>query len=220
MKKILFLLILLPQILSAQLRFLPLPIGTGVSYIDAGAYDPTHKGSGVTLSNGNKTASIVFDGHYNCVLGVVGASSGKKYFEFRQDDPSNMNFGIATIAINLNNYLGQSTTGVGYISLTGAVYYNGGFIVTGLGTLTTGDIIGVALDMTNGAVYFAKNNTWQNGGVPTSGASMTGAIKTGLTGTWYPVSGTLSGSGTQINTIRTSAATQTYSPPSGYSPLN
>ena len=43
---------------------------------------------------------------------------------------------------------------------------------------TSGDIIGIALDMDNGAIYFSKNGTWQNSGDPTSGASKTGAAFT------------------------------------------
>ena len=42
-------------------------------------------------------------------------------------------------------------------------------------TYTGGDIISVALDMDNGAIYFAKNGTWQDSGDPTSGSSKTGA---------------------------------------------
>ena len=42
-------------------------------------------------------------------------------------------------------------------------------------TFTTGDIIGIAVDCTNGAVYFSKNNAWQDSGDPTSGGSKTGS---------------------------------------------
>jgi hypothetical protein len=45
-----------------------------------------------------------------------------------------------------------------------------------LSTFTTGDVLGVALDMDNGAVYFSKSNVWENSGDPTSGASKTGKI--------------------------------------------
>ncbi len=43
---------------------------------------------------------------------------------------------------------------------------------------TAGDIIGVALDMDNNNIYFSKNGTWQNSGVPTSGATGTGKANT------------------------------------------
>ena len=41
-------------------------------------------------------------------------------------------------------------------------------------------VIGVAVDMDNGAMYFAINNTWINSGDPTSGSSKTGAVATDL----------------------------------------
>jgi hypothetical protein len=41
-------------------------------------------------------------------------------------------------------------------------------------TYTTGDIIGCALDLTNGAIYFSKNGAWQN-------SATTGEIAAGTT---------------------------------------
>jgi hypothetical protein len=38
------------------------------------------------------------------------------------------------------------------------------------------DIIGIALDVDNSVMYAAINNTWQDSGDPTSGASKTGAV--------------------------------------------
>ena len=49
-------------------------------------------------------------------------------------------------------------------------------------TYDTADIIGVALDLDNDAIYFHKNGTWQNSGVPTSGASRTNAAFTDFSG--------------------------------------
>jgi hypothetical protein len=46
---------------------------------------------------------------------------------------------------------------------------------------TAGDILGVAMDLDNGAVYFSKNGTFQASGDPTSGASKTNAAFT-----WTP----------------------------------
>ena len=43
-----------------------------------------------------------------------------------------------------------------------------------------GVVVAVAVDMDNGAVYFSKNNTYINSGVPTSGSAKTGAIATDL----------------------------------------
>ncbi len=41
---------------------------------------------------------------------------------------------------------------------------------------TTGDIIGIAIDMDNNKLYFSKNGTFQDSGDPTSGSTGTGAI--------------------------------------------
>jgi len=38
------------------------------------------------------------------------------------------------------------------------------------------DVMGIALDMDNGKVYFAKGNTWMNNGDPTTGSTGTGAV--------------------------------------------
>ena len=43
-------------------------------------------------------------------------------------------------------------------------------------TYTDGDVIGVAVDLDNNAIYFSKNGVFQNSGVPTSGSTKTGAI--------------------------------------------
>ena len=55
----------------------------------------------------------------------------------------------------------------------------------GLPTYTTGDIIGIALDLDNGYVYFSKNGTFINSGDPTSGASGTGGFSVNITNKTY-----------------------------------
>ena len=51
--------------------------------------------------------------------------------------------------------------------------------------ISTNDIIGVALDLDNNKIYFSINGTWQNSGVPTSGATGTGAAFTVDSGQTY-----------------------------------
>ena len=61
-------------------------------------------------------------------------------------------------------------------------------------TYTSGDVIGVAMDLDNNKLYFSKNGVWQNSGVPTSGSTGTGALTivdvatTGL-GNYFPAIG-------------------------------
>ena len=42
-------------------------------------------------------------------------------------------------------------------------------------TYTTGDIMGIAMDLDNNKLYFHKNGTYQDSGDPTSGSTGTGS---------------------------------------------
>jgi hypothetical protein len=76
---------------------------------------------------------------------------------------------------------------------------------------TTGDVIGIALDMTNGKLWFAKNGTWQASGNPAAG---TNACFTGITGTLRAALGAYSS--TPTLTANFGASAFAYSPPSGF----
>ena len=111
-------------------------------------------------------------------------TKGKWYAEFKVDVEDTTMIGVSN---NLNiNQQGSTASafnfiyqpyGYGYFS-TGVVYYNssGTFVSFG-NSYTNGDIIGVALDLDNNKLYFSKNGTFQNGGVPTSGATGTGSTE-------------------------------------------
>ena len=81
---------------------------------------------------------------------------------------------------------------------------------------TANDVIGVAVDLDNGAIYFAKNGTWQNSGVPTSGASKTGAAYTTLTGSSNYLAG-VGYWGTYVANF--GQRPFAYTPPAGYRSL-
>ena len=103
-------------------------------------------------------------------------TSGKWYTEVRAYEiGAGCYIGITqepTTAINV--YLGQLSTTWGYNS-GGNLYTNNSGSSYG-NSYTNGDIIGIAVDMDNNKLYFSKNGTFQNSGVPTSGSTATGAI--------------------------------------------
>ena len=84
-------------------------------------------------------------------------------------------------------------------------------------------VIGIAVDMDNGAVYFAVNNTWQNSGDPTSGASKTGAIGTDLltvnNGNHYFAAQGFNGSDSYGLYVNFGQRAFSYSAPTGYEKL-
>jgi hypothetical protein len=86
-------------------------------------------------------------------------------------------------------------------------------------SFTNGDVIGIAIDSDNGAIYFSKNGTFQNSGVPTSGSSKTGAALTWTGGTvehFFSIAD-YNGTATAANFGQQPFA---YTPPTGFVALN
>ena len=167
-----------------------------------------------TLSNGNTTYdgnSAV--GNYTFTPATMGFNKGKWYWEMKFGSSDSDNWGgigiTSASSTGTQNYLGGSANAYAYYGRTlsgglGVTYTNNTQTNQGL-PFTNNDIIMVAVDCDNLAIYFGKNGTWLNNsssvtGVPTSGASKTGAFfsitdPTSTTaGFYFPASGTYSGS--------------------------
>ncbi len=110
--------------------------------------------------------------------------SGKWYAEF-----SKYNNGAAQ-SISVTRANTAQTNYAGYLGLADNVEYVSNGEVGNRTRGSTSDattwqddagvVVAVAVDMDNGSVYFARNNTYINSGVPTSGSAKTGAIATDL----------------------------------------
>ena len=114
---------------------------------------------------------------------TIGMTSGKFYCEAKATIDSTYSrnvIGITGDSSNLartNGSILNATASCGYYSSNGSVAYNGSGDISGFNTsYTTGDIIGMALDLDNGKLYFSKNGTFLNSGNPTSGSTGTGAV--------------------------------------------
>ena len=110
---------------------------------------------------------------YKPGLATFGAFAGKYYAEFKLETASGYtNFGVVNAFKDVFvgtgsgiDYIGDGTDGVAYQPGASGLYYNGGS-VSGYGSAAQGDIIGVALDIDNGYVYWSKNGTFLNSGSP------------------------------------------------------
>jgi len=131
-----------------------------------------------TFSNGNNTVATSTSAE-SMNTSTIGASSGKFYFESKvQTASANGLVGIAgNVTDSTSNWLGEVSgqDGYGYDGGIGRVYYNGTY-AAGYSAYTSGDIIGVAMDLDNNKLYFSKNGTWEKSGDPTSGSTGTGAL--------------------------------------------
>ena len=136
--------------------------------------------STATYSEGNlkwTTTSGYFWGRAN-----IGVSSGKWYFEAKLTSaPEHAHVGIVDEApIDNTDSIEGGTYNWGYKNSTGYIWNNNSGSSYG-STYTTGDIIGVYLDLDNNKLYFAKNGTIQNSG---TGISITDTASTN-TGNYF-----------------------------------
>ena len=131
-----------------------------------------------TFSNGNNVVTQSVGGNgARRFTSSLGASSGKYYWETKITGTVNgMTFGIVDgVEGDYNNYVGYKSKEVGY-EKDGVIYKNAVITDTGFAVLVLNDIVNHALDLDNGYIYFGVNGTWQNSGVPTSGATGTGGF--------------------------------------------
>ena len=104
-------------------------------------------------------------------VSTIGVTSGKWYFEaICTAGETNAYVGISDQAQYRSygdDYVGELSLDVGYNLAAGSVYVNGSTVDTSEDTFGTSDIICVALDATNGKIYFRKNGgSWVNSGDP------------------------------------------------------
>ena len=135
-----------------------------------------------TLSNGNLSHTGISSGNYYTPGSTLRVSSGKWYAEFKCQATTNWAYvGVDTRNLTATgDWIGKTATGWGYLggsSAGGSNSLNHNNSQSSYGdTYATNDIIGVALDLDNKKLYFHKNGTYQNSGVPTSGSTGTGAV--------------------------------------------
>nr|BAR28448.1 spry domain protein [uncultured Mediterranean phage uvMED] len=132
--------------------------------------------TGLTVSNGNLSITGNTGDAWRSLPATFGVSSGKYYYECKiKSFNTGLHLGIIDYSQvpNSNAYAYQYSRAYMYKDDGNKANNNSS---TSYGnSFTTNDIIGVALDLDNGKIYFSKNGTYQNSGDPTSGATGTGS---------------------------------------------
>jgi hypothetical protein len=154
---------------------------------------------GSTWSNANLNFSL--PNSTNNAQGTLAVTSGKYYWEVVYTSGAQ---GTGAQEIGLRT---RWTNGVIY-SPDGSKYVNGTNSAYGA-TYTTGDVIGVALDMTGGTVTFYKNNTSQ-GAISISGSGMINATFSLSAG----------GGVTSVGSVNFGQRPFSYTPPTGFVAFN
>lgn len=177
-------------------------------------FDPAKKHANCTLADSNMsvTNQQVNWGACTWAYLLTAYTTGKKYFEFKIVNISGTGAN-ASIGIGPGTYLVGNimTAGMTFHSNTG-IYLNGTLQTTLGGGWANNNIVQMAVDYDAGKVWFGLNNSWS--GSPSAGTG----------GTAYAASGKFGGSGvftkddtiTRKNTAQLTPASQTYTPPTGF----
>lgn len=171
---------MIPGVVASQSRNAVAP---SVTYA---TLDPANKSADITLSNGNLTAlKGGASDALKSVRSTLSVSSGKHYFEVHVDVGATSTFmlvGVGTSGVDLTSYVGANASGWAYYEDTGQKVNGGTLSTYGANWKTDGIVIGIALDMDNGKVWFSRAGVWQGSGDPASGAN---PAFTGLSGAFY-----------------------------------
>jgi hypothetical protein len=163
-----------------------------------------------TFANGNTETTGASTGHCGIASTIATGNTGKYYAEFYLVATSgNAWLGYyssqqtVTMITASNKWVPNSgvTWSPGNLASyfqDGSLYKDGSTTSSWGASFTTGDIIQIAIDADNDAVYYGKNNTWQNSGDPTSGASKTGAARTSIPKNIFPAVGHANGGSSTV----------------------
>ena len=131
------------------------------------------------LANGNLKTGIGTS-EMTLLTSTIGVKSGKYYWEAKSDGVSKMFFGVVNSrALGETNAPHDSSSYSGihyYEGTTDFRYYSGATSSTGAVSISSGDILGFAMDCDNSVLWIHKNGVYMNSGVPTSGDTGTGGI--------------------------------------------
>lgn len=188
--------------------------------------NPLYKGSNVNPTEGNLKYVITAGNFHEGVTGTIFPTSGKWYAEFLWNTVSAATSATAvcrnnapmvtgpcafqnTVDTNSPTYRSYVVNGNKDTNTTSAAYGS---------TYTAADLIGVALDLDNGKVWFSKNGVWQASGDPAAGTNAAFTDITGSDGWTFAVSGY--GSGGDNCHANFGQRPFIYTPPTGFKALN
>jgi hypothetical protein len=183
--------------------------------------NPLDKGPDVnTVVNGNLDATWNSNSGHT-IRSTMSVSSGKWYWEFT--NVNNLSCGVVKSELKIIPASGSLWPGSDGFGAGGSFAYrpdNGNKTTNSTGTsygatFTTTDVIGCALDLDNGKIWWSKNGTFIASGDPAAG---TNEAYSGLSGTFSPAWGYIN-PGAQTLTVNFGQRAFAYTAPSGFKAL-
>ena len=133
------------------------PTLTSATVANYCVWNPLSQG-GFTTTNGNLTTSDPALGYK--IFGSLAVSSGKWYWEVTASSGTLQMIGVGLTTSSPTQYPGQDASSWSWYQGNGGVKINNS-TQTSYATYTTGDVIGIALDLDAGTLTFYKNGTSQ-----------------------------------------------------------
>lgn len=180
--------------------------------------NPSDKSANTSLSGGNLIATKITSIGFNGARAIAGKSSGKYYCEMTittMTTPEH-GLGISNSSWAFASYLGQNNDGCGVIA-TGQFARNGG-TSSAIASTAAGDVIGMAVDLDAGLIWFRKNNgNWNSAlGAGDPAAGSLGRDISGLNaGPYYPTFYFYYVTSSVV-TFNFGGSAYTYTPPVGF----
>jgi hypothetical protein len=127
-------------------------------------FNPAFKNAGITLSNGNLTATTSTGG-FQLVGSTVSKSSGLFYCEMTLTyNGANRVFGLSNNSESLSNFAGASVNSIGWIISDGRIFLNNAVLTTiaSLGAASA-NVASMAVDFTHSKIWFRVDaGNWNN----------------------------------------------------------
>jgi hypothetical protein len=181
-------------------------------------WNPSDKSASITLTGSNLTATATSSNAG--VRGITSRSTGKFYWEATMIGllGSGTEIGLATASATLdgNGLAGQAVL-TNAKGASGRIWINGSDSGVGLGILSSGNIIGIATDLTTGKIWFrvTPSGNWNGSGTANPATGVGGVSLGALIGnTLFPFFGATFGN--DKATANFGASAFNGSVPSGY----
>ncbi len=185
--------------------------------------------NGMTLSNGGLTVTpSLTSGVWGAIRSSTSHNSGKWYIEFASavspsiSGASPPGEGMASVGFVPTSYLGSTNYSIGIWAANGnqastgftANYLASDFPVPPL----AGDVYGLAIDFTSGSIWKSRNGVWSSSSNPATGTLPIGSFTPATVGALFAAMSLFGDVGNGVWTLQSTAASQKYAPPSGFTP--
>ena len=132
-------------------------------------------GQDPTLTDGNLAFGAATNSNFTNSVGTIAVSSGKWYVEYTIGTNVGSSNGLGfinseSLASAGGSYgIGQASDG--WLRTTSVVYNNSSNAVSSLTSISSGDVVMLALDIDNGKAWWGLNGTFENSGDPGAGSN-------------------------------------------------